>query len=115
MKTHTLIQSAIPSLKEIAVSQTLYLFLFSSTTHRINTSIGIIQEGSAEKAAGALKAMMYSNALVIRDGKDVKVPGDEIVPGEIVELNLGDRVPADLRMIELVRLGSCLDRRIRTH
>ena len=109
MKTHTLIQSSIQNLEEIAVSQTLYLFLFSlfsSTTHRINTCIGIIQEGSAEKAADALKAMMSSDALVIRDGKDVKVPGDEIVPGEIVKLNLGDRVPADLRMIEVSNLSA---------
>ena len=73
---------------------------------RINTCIGIIQEGSAEKAADALKAMMSSDALVVRDGKDVKVPGDEIVPGEIVKLNLGDRVPADLRMLEVSNLSS---------
>ena len=106
MKTHTLIQSAISNLEEIAVSQTLYVFLFSLTTYRINTCIGIIQEGSAEKAADALKAMMSSDALVIRDGKDVKVPGDEIVPGEIVKLNLGDRVPADLRMIEVSNLSA---------
>ena len=80
---------------------TLILFIFS-----INTCIGIIQEGSAEKAADALKAMMSSDALVVRDGKDVKVPADEIVPGEIVKLSLGDRVPADLRMLEVSNLSA---------
>ena len=50
--------------------------------------------------------MMSSDALVIRDGKDVKVPADEIVPGEIVKLSLGDRVPADLRMLEVSNLSA---------
>ncbi|KAL7565795.1 hypothetical protein ACA910_015575 [Epithemia clementina (nom. ined.)] len=72
----------------------------------INTIIGIVQEGSAEKAADALKAMMSSDALVVRNGKDIKIPAGEIVPGEIVKLNLGDRVPADLRMLEVSNLSA---------
>ena len=92
--------------KRLRFLKLVCLSVFSLTTYRINTCIGIIQEGSAEKAADALKAMMSSDALVIRDGKDVKVPGDEIVPGEIVKLNLGDRVPADLRMIEVSNLSA---------
>ena len=73
---------------------------------RINTIIGIVQEGSAEKAADALKAMMSSDALVLRDDADVKIPADEIVPGEIVKLSLGDRVPADLRLLEVSNLSA---------
>ena len=72
----------------------------------INTCIGIVQEGSAEKAADALKAMMSSDALVVRDSKDVKIPADELVPGELVKLSLGDRVPADLRMLEVSNLSA---------
>jgi len=71
----------------------------------INTTIGIIQEGSAEKAAEALKAMLSSDAIVVRDGKETKVAGNLIVPGDVVMLGLGDRVPADLRMIEVGNLA----------
>ena len=73
---------------------------------RLNTTIGIMQEGSAEKAADALKAMLSSDALLIRDGKNVKVPADQIVPGDIVKLGLGDRIPADLRMLEVSNLAA---------
>eukprot|EP00522_Entomoneis_paludosa_P015032 CAMPEP_0172456430 /NCGR_PEP_ID=MMETSP1065-20121228/15478_1 /TAXON_ID=265537 /ORGANISM="Amphiprora paludosa, Strain CCMP125" /LENGTH=642 /DNA_ID=CAMNT_0013209429 /DNA_START=53 /DNA_END=1979 /DNA_ORIENTATION=+ len=86
----------------IGLTLSLLLFPFSS----VNTTIGIVQEGSAEKAADALKAMLSSDALVVRDGKDVKVPADEIVPGDVVKLSLGDRVPADLRMLEVSNLSA---------
>lgn len=79
------------------------LILFVIT---LNTIIGIVQEGSAEKAAEALKNMLSSDAVVIRDGKDVKIPADQIVPGDLVRLGLGDKVPADLRMIEVVNLAA---------
>jgi len=71
----------------------------------INTAIGIYQEGSAEKAAEALRNMLSSEAVCIRDGQASKVVGQEIVPGDVVLLELGDRVPADLRMIEVVNLA----------
>ena len=71
----------------------------------INTTIGIIQEGSAEKAAEALKAMLSSDAVCVRDGVETKVAANLIVPGDIVVLSLGDRVPADLRMIEASNLA----------
>ena len=79
-------------------------FVFSSPS--INTTIGIYQEGSAEAAAEALKNMLSSEALVIRDGKPVKVEADKIVPGDVVKLSLGDRVPADLRMCEVSNLSA---------
>ncbi|GKY90868.1 hypothetical protein MPSEU_000059600 [Mayamaea pseudoterrestris] len=80
----------------------LALILFVITA---NTIIGIVQEGSAEKAAGALKAMLSSEAVVLRDGQEVKVPSEELVPGDIVRLALGDRVPADLRMTAVGNLA----------
>ncbi|KAL3938147.1 MAG: hypothetical protein SGBAC_006877 [Bacillariaceae sp.] len=72
----------------------------------INTAIGIIQEGSAAKAAEALKAMLSTDAIVVRNGTEMKVPADEVVPGDVVVLSLGDRVPADLRMIKVSQLAS---------
>jgi len=71
----------------------------------INTLIGILQEGSAEKAAEALKNMLSSDARVIRDGKDQMIPGMEVVPGDIVILSLGDRIPADMRMLDVANLA----------
>jgi len=66
----------------------------------VNTIIGIIQEGSAEKAAEALKNMLSADARVLRDGVEKMIPGLDVVPGDIVILSLGDRVPADLRIIQ---------------
>ena len=68
--------------------------------------IGIYQEGSAEKAADALKAMLSSDAVAIRDGKEVKIDAMDIVPGDVVKVNLGDRVPADLRMLQVGNLSA---------
>lgn len=71
----------------------------------VNTYIGILQEGSAEKAAEALKSMLSSDARVIRDGEEIMIPGVEVVPGDMVVLSLGDRIPADLRMVEVRNLA----------
>lgn len=71
----------------------------------VNTYIGILQEGSAEKAAEALKSMLSSDARVIRDSEEVMIPGVEVVPGDMVVLSLGDRIPADLRMVEVRNLA----------
>eukprot|EP00536_Pseudo-nitzschia_multiseries_P001570 jgi/Psemu1/234748/estExt_Genewise1.C_190218 len=72
----------------------------------INTIIGLIQEGSAEEAAEALKNMLSSDAIVIRDGVTTKVPAQLLVPGDAVILGLGDRIPADLRVIEVSNMAS---------
>eukprot|EP00978_Attheya_sp_CCMP212_P023485 scaffold72061_cov51-Attheya_sp.AAC.1 len=70
-----------------------------------NTWIGIMQEGSAEKAAEALKNMLSSDARVMRNGKEVMVPATTVVPGDLVMLGLGDRVPADVRMVNVINLA----------
>ena len=72
----------------------------------MNTTIGIYQEGSAEKAAEALKNMLSSDAVLVRDGKECKVPANEVVPGDIVVLNTGDRVPGDIRVLETNNIAS---------
>jgi magnesium-transporting ATPase (P-type) len=71
----------------------------------VNTWIGIVQEGSAEKAAEALKNMLSADAMVVRGGKEMEIPATEVVPGDIVILNTGDKVPADLRMFSVSNIA----------
>ena len=64
----------------------------------INAIIGFVQEGKAESALEAVRAMLASRATVVRDGNRQQVDSAELVPGDIVLLESGDRVPADLRL-----------------
>lgn len=82
------------------------LFPHPPTPHSINTAIGIIQEGSAAEAAEALKAMLSADAVVVRDGVETKVPSQFVVPGDVVILSLGDRIPADIRMLSVNNMSS---------
>lgn len=70
----------------------------------INVLIGLIQEGKAEKAAEAIKAMLSAKATVLRDGEKISIDADLLVPGDIIYLKSGDRVPADARMIYVNKL-----------
>ncbi len=64
----------------------------------INALIGFIQEGRAEKALDAIQAMLSPQARVRRGGRSVTVTAETLVPGDVVLLKPGDRVPADLRL-----------------
>ncbi len=66
----------------------------------INAGVGFIQEGKAEKAMDAIRQMLAPNAAVIRNGERATVPGENLVPGDIVLLEAGDKVPADLRLLQ---------------
>ena len=66
----------------------------------INALIGFIQEGKAEDALRAIREMLSPRALAIRDGRRVDVEADSLVPGDVVVLQPGDKVPADLRLFE---------------
>ena len=66
----------------------------------INAIIGFIQEGKAEKALDAIRNMLSQQAMVMRDGKFISLPADQLVPGDVVLLQSGDKVPADLRLFK---------------
>ncbi|MFH1032354.1 MAG: calcium-translocating P-type ATPase, SERCA-type [Chloroflexota bacterium] len=66
--------------------------------------LGFIQEYRAERALEALKKMAAPTATVIRDGKETEVPARELVPGDIVILRTGDKIPADARLIASINL-----------
>ncbi|ACL71390.1 cation-transporting P-type ATPase [Thioalkalivibrio sulfidiphilus] len=66
----------------------------------INTLIGFIQEGKAEKALDAIRNMLSPKATVIRNGHRREIAADQVVPGDLVLLQGGDQVPADLRLVE---------------
>lgn len=70
----------------------------------LNTVLGVVQESKAEKAIDALKEMAAATSKVIRDGKQLSVKSEDIVPGDIVLLEAGDAVPADGRIIESASL-----------
>ena len=63
--------------------------------------LGFTQEYRSEKAVEALKKMTSPNAIVIRDGKEIKIPASQLVPGDIILLYTGDKIPADARLIEV--------------
>ena len=70
----------------------------------INAIIGVFQEGKAEQALDAIRNMLSSTATVLRDGRRSEIPAEQIVIGDIVLLASGDKVPADLRLIETRQL-----------
>ena len=70
----------------------------------INATIGVVQESKAEKALEALKELSTPKALVKRNGELVEIPSEEVVTGDIVIIDAGRYIPADLRLIETANL-----------
>ena len=66
----------------------------------VNAVIGFIQEGKAEKALAAIRSMLSVEAVVTRDGERATVPAEDLVPGDLVHLKSGDKIPADLRLVK---------------
>ena len=64
-----------------------------------NAIVGVIQEGKAQNTLLALKKFVETNATVLRDGKEFIIPDREVVPGDIILLREGDRIPADARVV----------------
>jgi len=70
----------------------------------VNAIIGFIQEGKAEKALDAIRTMLSLKAVVVRDGRRQEILADQLVPGDIVVLRSGDKVPADVRLLKVHNL-----------
>lgn len=70
----------------------------------VNAIVGYVQEAKAEQAMEALAESIVTEAAVIRRGKRQQLPADRLVPGDLVYLEAGDKVPADLRLVEIKNL-----------
>ena len=70
----------------------------------INAVVGFLQESKAEKSIEALSRMVTTEATVRRDGRKLRIPSEDLVPGDVVLLQAGDRVPADLRLFQVRNL-----------
>jgi calcium-translocating P-type ATPase len=70
----------------------------------INALLGFIQEGRAEKALDSIRNMLSAEARTVRGGETRLIPAEELVPGDIVLLESGDKVPADLRLTDVKNL-----------
>ncbi len=71
----------------------------------VNAVIGLVQEGQAESALEGIREMLSAEANVRRDGEWTEIPAEEVVPGDLVRLSSGDRVPADARVLEATNLA----------
>ncbi len=70
----------------------------------VNAVIGFVQEGRAEQALEAIRHMLSPRASVTRDGRRQTIPAEELVPGDVVLIEPGDKVPADLRLLRVRNL-----------
>src|SRR5262245_51832468 len=70
----------------------------------LNALLGFIQEGRAEKALDSIRNMLSPEARTVRGGETRMTPAEELVPGDVVLLESGDRVPADLRLVDVRNL-----------
>ncbi|RHZ62653.1 calcium-transporting ATPase [Aspergillus thermomutatus] len=67
----------------------------------LNAVVGVTQESSAEKAIAALQEYSANEATVVRDGKTQRIKAEDLVPGDIIHIAVGDRVPADCRLLAI--------------
>jgi magnesium-transporting ATPase (P-type) len=70
----------------------------------INSLLGFLQEGKAEKALDSIRNMLSAEARTTRGGETRLIPAEELVPGDVVLLESGDRIPADLRLVDVKNL-----------
>ena len=70
----------------------------------LNGLLGFVQEGRAEKALDSIRNMLSAEARTVRGGETQMIPAEELVPGDVVLLESGDRIPADLRLVDVKNL-----------
>jgi Na+-exporting ATPase len=70
----------------------------------INIVVGFIQEIKAEKTMGSLRSLSSPSARVLRNGDEINIDAEQVVPGDIVYIKVGDTIPADLRLTEAINL-----------
>ena len=92
---YILIIAAAASLAIGQVPSTVFIVLVLL----INAGIGTVQEYAAQKSASALRKMVHGTARVRRDGEALTIDVEEVVPGDVVSLTSGDRLPADVRLL----------------
>lgn len=80
----------------------------------LNAIVGVSQESSAEKAIAALQDYSANEAKVIRNGRICRIKAEEVVPGDIVTVAVGDRIPADCRLIAIQSNSFSVDQSILT-
>src|SRR5262245_29591642 len=72
----------------------------------VNALLGFVQEGKAEKALDSIRNMLSAEARALRSGETRFIPAEELVPGDVVLLESGDKIPADLRLVDVKNLRS---------
>src|SRR5262245_38884096 len=70
----------------------------------LNALLGFVQEGRAEKALDSIRSMLSAEARTVRGGETRMTPAEDLVPGDVVLLESGDRIPADLRLADVKNL-----------
>ncbi|KAI6249628.1 Calcium-transporting ATPase sarcoplasmic/endoplasmic reticulum type [Erysiphe necator] len=80
----------------------------------LNAVVGVSQESSAEKAISALQEYSANEAKVLRDGHLTQIRAEELVPGDIVSISIGDRIPADCRLLSIQSNSFLVDQAILT-
>jgi Ca2+-transporting ATPase len=70
----------------------------------LNTLIGFVQEYKANKALEQIQKLVQPRSLVLRNGRDIEILAEDVVPGDLLILSMGDRVTADARLLEAIEL-----------
>lgn len=96
-----LLAAALASILIGEITDSIFIFFVII----INSGLGAYQEYNAEKSAEGLKSLLKIKARVKRAGEDVEIGAEEIVPGDIVYLESGMKVPADIRLLEVFNLS----------
>ena len=99
-----MVAAAVSAVTNIIAGESLAEVFIILIVVLLNAILGVVQESKAEAAIEALQTMTAATCKVIRDGKQIAVHSDELVPGDIVVLEAGDAVPADGRIIECASL-----------